>query len=101
MTERKTRPRPPIVTAPLSITQLNCLPLTGIDPRRFLEFTATHRVPRTRIGKLVCVDAEDFRRAIHQHGVVDAHDDRPAFVREERQPETVDEVLALIGRRRA
>lgn len=89
------RASPPLPIKPLLISQLNCLPSCGINPRRFLELLPTLRVPVTRVGKLRLVDAEIFRERIRQLAEDEGH---PELL--ERQPETADEVLALLGLRR-
>lgn len=88
--------RPPSVVAPLLISQLNCESICGIDARRFLELLPRLSVTVAKIGKLRLVDAERFRAQ-----VLAAADDPALALRDDShlQPESVEEVLAAIGRR--
>lgn len=97
MPPRPTSARPPVVVSPLLISQLNCEPLCGIDARRFLELLPRLNVTVAKIGKLRLVDADSLRSSIlAQTSCAPSRD----AVDLARQPETVDEVLAMLGLRR-
>jgi hypothetical protein len=99
MVKRALKPRPPIAVAAVVVSQLNCLQVLGIDPRRYLEFVAAQRIRRSRVGKLVCVEAEVFVSALRAIAIED--DVEAARVdSEEDEGMSVDEVLASVGRRR-
>lgn len=98
------RPRP-LAVAPLIITQLNALAVVGIDGRRFLELVRRAKVPHTRLpgSKLVAVEAAVFLERLRELG---ESADGAAVVeldtrtRDDEQPQTADDVLRAIGRRR-
>lgn len=100
--KRQTKPRLGIAPAPVAISQLNCVQVVGIDPRRYLELLVAHpEVPRSVVGKLRVVAVEDFTsllvalrfsRPLATDIVEDADDETPT---------TADAVLAELGLRRA
>lgn len=102
---RKLRPRPPVSTNPVYVSQLNCAALFGIDPRRFVELLREHasELTITKLGKLRMVAVEDLRVLLARLALADEPDrsdaTKPAVTCDET-PETVDGVLAAIGRRR-
>ncbi len=97
---RKLLPRPPVVVAPLLVSQLNSLAVAGIDARRFLELVRDCKLAHGRRGKLVFVSAEVLREALagttaaEKDATVDDVDDVTGD-----DPRSVDDVLRLIGRR--
>jgi hypothetical protein len=91
--KRALKKRSPVVVAPLLVSQLNCEPLCGIDARRFLELLPRLDISVAMVGKLRLVDAEEFRACLAAQSAPSV----PADLA--RQPESVDEALALIGRR--
>ena len=105
--KRAVRPRAPVVVAPLAVSQLNCEAVAGINARRFLDWLAAHpAIPRARVGKLVLVEASVLLAHLAELATGgderddgdrdDERDDKPANV----TPDTVDGVLAALGRRR-
>ena len=101
-TARTRRPRAPVITQPVLITQMNCLPLTGIDARRFLELVRERKIPHARCGKLVLVDVNVLRDVLLDSSVApngDDDDGEVADVDEDDDPRDVDDVLGVIGRR--
>lgn len=101
-TPRNRRPRASIVTRPVMVTQLNSLPLVGIDARRFLELVRQRQIPHGRSGKLVFVDVDVLRDVLLDSSVApDGGDDdgEVADVGEDDDPRDVDDVLGVIGRR--
>ena len=99
------RRRAPIMVRSAYVSQENCRELLGVDARRFLELVvplcAGHVTPLGKL-RLVPLDVAEERlhaRARHQEpddgeSVDDDHDD------DAPQPESMDEVLAAIGKRR-
>jgi hypothetical protein len=101
-TPRKRRARPPVVTQPILVTQLNSLSLVGIDARRFLELVRDREIPHGRAGKLVLVDVNLLRDVLLDSSIApDGGDDdgEVAGVDEGDDPRDVDDVLGVIGRR--
>lgn len=101
--KRQMRPREPIATSPLAISQLTSLQHAGIDGRRFLELVRARGIRSTKVGKLVVVEADVLRAALREGGVV--RDSEPTPQTEvdddsEDAPVTADEVLARIGHKR-
>jgi hypothetical protein len=102
---RKLRPRDPVATMPVTVTQLTCMPILGIDARRFLDFVASSKVPHAKIGRLRVVDVVVMREHLARASSVAA--DAPGdqvddddLDEDDAAPETPDGVLARIGRRR-
>jgi len=78
--------------APVWASQLNCLAALGIDDRRFRETVRALGITHVRRGKLVLVRLTDWDEAMRRAqtaGVEPTEDD------------SVDSVLAVLGRRRA
>lgn len=100
---RKLQDRPPIVVAPTHVSQLTCRELLGIDARRFLEFVRSRSIPAARVGKLVVAELADVRESLRDlRAEVSAVPETESHESgtDDDQPETVDEVLRLIGERR-
>jgi hypothetical protein len=96
---RNMRPPPPVPVQPAFVSQLTCLALLGIDPRRYLDAL----VPRCHgsvalVGKLRLLPLEVAVAALRRAEPDDGEQDDN--VARERQPETAAEVLAALGRRR-
>lgn len=89
MKPRPIRRRPPVVVAPLLVSQLNCEAVGGIDARRFLEVLPRLGVPIAKVGKLRLVDAERFRDSILARAYEPSTD--PAHADLARQPETIED----------
>lgn len=103
---RKLRARDPITTAPSHVTQLTSMPILGIDSRRYLDFLRENEIPHACVGKLRVADVQVLRDRLRQLASstrVDADEDDDSAATEaevdDGQPETVDAVLAKIGRR--
>lgn len=104
---RELRPREPIATVPSHVSQLNCTPILGIDPRRYLEFLREARIPHARVGKLRIAELHVLRDRLQKLATstrvdVAAVDDEQEYALvevDEEQPESVDAVLAKLGRR--
>ena len=100
-TKRKLKPRANVPVAAVTVTQLTCLPLLGIDPRRFLEFVHRARVPSSRVGKLVVVDLDTLRTRLAEMARDVGSEPTPVAALIDRdEPESGDDVLAQLGRRR-
>lgn len=101
-TGRQLRPLPPIAIAVILVTQLNCLQIAGIDPRRFLALVREHKdLPRTRIGKLVAVDVNYLRALLEKLAITGEQDElrKLADDHDEDAPTTAEGVLRVLGRR--
>ncbi len=103
---RTLRSREPITTAPSHVSQLNCMPILGIDARRYLEFIREYEVPHACVGKLRVAELHVLRDRLRQLATsttLDVADDLDVQgiepCNEDDQPETVDAVLAKLGRR--
>ena len=94
MSQRRLRPRPPVTAAPISISDETSLDLVGLDARRFRELIGAHKLPHTRLGHRVVVRAEVLADLLRRLESVAEVEDRPKL-------STVDDVLALVGRRRS
>lgn len=101
-TKRKMRPRDPVASVPTSISQLTSLVNAGIDARRFLEFVRTHKIPATKVGKLVVVDAGDLRQALRDAALVHVEELTPDTTSEDDDDNllSADDVLRKIGHHR-
>lgn len=103
---RQTRPRAPIAVAPLTVSQLNIEAVTGINPRRFLEWLgANPSVPRTRVGKLVVVEAGALLTRLAELAAPTGDSSDLAAVLDDQPDDdtdlaSVDAVLKACGRRR-
>ncbi len=96
---RKLLPRAPVAVVPVTISQLNCASIAGVDPRRFLELLGCHpELPRVRVGKLAIVDVEDWRTWVRCRAQHDAEGDAPAADADDGDvPTTAAGVLAKLG----
>ena len=97
---RKLRPREAVTTSAFFVSQLTCVPLLGIDARRYLDLVREHDLPRTRVGKLVLVEVRVISSLL-SHLAVDgdsASTEPTVVVDDDDEPTTVDGVLARIGR---
>lgn len=94
---RPLKSKPLVVVAPVMISQLNCAAICGVDPRRFLELLLRLDIRVAKIGKLRLVDAEEFRVCLYERMTPSTSPSAPVDL--ERQPETADEVLAVLGLR--
>ncbi|HSY22819.1 MAG TPA: hypothetical protein VK841_11925 [Polyangiaceae bacterium] len=98
--KRTPRPRAVVSVTAAMVSQLTCLQLLGVDPRRYLDEV----VPRckgdvTSLGQLRIVPLDIAVAALRRLALTDQGEEAPARV--ERQPETADEVLAALGLERA
>jgi hypothetical protein len=113
MSARRLRPKATaaLVVAPITVTDLTCAVVLGLEPRVFRELVVDARIPHARIGRgkdrsghRVIVRVEDMLAAIDRiarRG--DVGDEAPADSGDETPTPTVsgvDRVLALIGRER-
>lgn len=97
---RHLRPRPPVATTPICVSQFTAPALFGFKTEAsFLAFVNASNVRNTRIGKTVMVDVDDLRAALRDRAT---SDDQPIaeVVAGDEQPQTEDAVLARIGMRR-
>lgn len=98
---RKTKPAVPIAPAPLSVSQLNCLALVGIDPRRWLELLLAHaEVPRSAVGKLRVVAVDDLRMLLAALACTKDAADVIDPVEDDDQPTSAGDVLSRLGLRK-
>jgi hypothetical protein len=79
--------RVPVV--PVVVTQANCEAIAGLTPRQFLDLTRAHPELCTALGKIRAVPVEDLLRFLRTHRAAEVGAD-----------EDVDNVLAMVGRRR-
>jgi hypothetical protein len=81
---------------PRLVSQLNCGPAVGMNPRRFLELLPLLGIPIARRGKLRLVQLDAFEAALMKLAETSTSD---AAAIETDQPTTAAAVLARIGRR--
>ena len=120
-TKRNIKPRPQLASAvAVYVSDQTSLEIVGLTNRQYRDFLARHRdIPRVHVGQRVLVEVADFRRKTRE--LADAGDpssrgeDGAPIVRggglrlanaddatdqgSPAQPETVDEVLAQLGKR--
>lgn len=97
---RALKPKAVASVLPVTVSQLTCFEVFGVDPRRFLEFLRQHpEIPRMHIGKLVLVEPAGWCAGLKpSHRPVDPRDE-PADPPDEHIT-SVDEVLRKLGRER-
>jgi hypothetical protein len=94
------KPRPPVIVGAAMVSQLNSLPLLGVDPRRFLDLVVPACCQVVPLGRLRIVsldDAIEALRSLANDGAKTAEEGRRC---DALQPETVDQVLAALGMER-
>ena len=78
--------------APVVVTEATCLQALGLNPRRYREIVKTSGIAHRREGHLTLTRARDWDDLLVSGAACEpANDDTP---------ETVDAVLARLGRRR-
>lgn len=90
---------------PVTVSQETCREVLGCDDRRYLEKVREHasELRPVRIGRLVVVRVSAWLALIERLGA-EGHDVDELAVpppANDQQPETADDVLAALGRRRA
>lgn len=93
---RRLKSRPPIVVRPLFVSQDSAFALLGITARKFLELVAPRCERVTRLGKSVLVSVDEAERVVGSMAV-DSGDGEPVE-RDDDQPQSVDQVLAALGK---
>jgi hypothetical protein len=98
--KRAMRPRAPIALLAAYVSQLNCLPLLGINDRRFLDAVVPKCVGHiTALGKLRFVPLDV---AVEKLGELAVAGSNPAVdvdeTEDDDQPQTAAEVRARMGR---
>ncbi len=96
---RDLKPRAPVVTAPIAVSQLTCQSLLGIDDRRFLELVVPRCKGVARVGRLRIVEADEVRRVLRDLAPVEEDEPAPVAANDGVEP-SVDDMLAKLGRRR-
>ena len=100
MTARTMRARGPVAVSPSHVSQLTCLAVAGIDPRRYLDLLGAHpEVPRSAVGRLRIVTLEDLR-GLYARLAATATAETLADVDDDDQPRDADDVLRSLGLRR-
>jgi hypothetical protein len=88
--------------SPATVSQLTSLAILGVDERRFLELLVPRCKRVAHVGRLRLVPLDEAMRAL----ATLANDATPPMPGgnddpgDERQPETVDDFLAVMGLRR-
>jgi hypothetical protein len=98
---RNLKPRAPVVVSAASVSQLTCLALLGVDPRRFLDVLIPRCSNVAKLGRLRLVPLEDAVEGLRTLAVDDSESADEAVEPSEGQPESADEVLAALGMERA
>jgi hypothetical protein len=101
---RKTRPikaRPAVSAAPIVVSDLTCFDLVGLTPRQFRDLLARHGdVPRVVSGQRVLVRADVLLRLVDSLATRDG--EAPSLAPDEDEGDlSADQILSLVGRRRA
>ena len=52
---------------PVMVSQKTCLEALGVNARRFLEVVRLLQIPRTKLGKTVLVEVDDWLKAVRAH----------------------------------
>ena len=101
---RALRPRATasLVVAPVLVTDRSAPAVLGLEAREYRELVAEHGIRHVRRGHRVIARVEDVLAALDRIAATQAegestHTEDPAG---ESQPETADDFLAAIGRRR-
>lgn len=107
MTARALRPRQTasLAVAPVTVTDLTCAQVLGLEPRPYRELLARERVPHAKIGRRVVARIEDVLEALDRLRIAQADASAHAGVRDEEEheadePSSVADVLARLGRGR-
>jgi hypothetical protein len=100
---RPLRPRAPTAIAPATVSQLSCLPVLGVDERRFLEIVVPKCEHVSRLGRLRVVEVDDALRALRDLAPAEDPGEDPNEVRGDESEESgdfasVDAVLKKLGR---
>ncbi len=102
---RALRPRATqtLVVAPATVTDLTAPAVIGLEARTFREFVGREHVPHARLGHRIVARVDDVLAALDRVARR-AKDDKPASDEPapdgDEQPETVDGVLAALGKER-
>lgn len=103
MTTRPLRPRPAVAVVPLVITDddASCFPVVGLTARRLRELVHAFAIPHARLRRRILVRVADLDAALVRHAV-NSDEQGAGGPGEPCDPEsdTVDDVLARVGRRR-
>lgn len=91
---------PPAIV-PLMVSQKTVESIFGVDPRRFLELVRDHAADLcpTKVGKLRIVSVSRLHALLDR--LASSEVVGPALASASVEPETADDVLSRIGRRRA
>lgn len=63
---RTLRPRDSVAAPAVTVSQLTCLVLLGVNGRRYLDIVRTERIEHVRIGKLVVVEVRHWLAALER-----------------------------------
>lgn len=114
-TPRQLRPRAPITATPIAISDLTSFDLLGLEGPAFRRFLSAHAVPHVVSGRRVIARSTAITQKLDELAKTEADRDHVAIdesgpsvaselrreTRRETQPETVNGVLAMLGRRSA
>lgn len=92
-----------ICVAPLFVSDLTAPIAVGLEPRQFRDLVRDLEIPHIVYGQRLLVEAEDLRAALAVRASSKAiadYDARSPEAREYDEPQSVDAVLARLGRRR-
>ena len=89
-----------LIVTPVTVTDRTCAAVLGLEPRVYRELVVRERIPHARLGRRIVARIEDVLVAVDRLAGADAVD-APEADDVDDQPETVDAVLAALGRERA
>jgi hypothetical protein len=98
---RNLKPKPATAMRAVTFTDddPSCFPVTGLVGHRVREVVAKLAIPHVRIGRRMIIAVDAWESAIGR--AARAPGEAPVDEVASDQPETADEVLAALGRRRS
>ena len=100
---RRLRPRQTasLSVAPVTVTDLSSPAVLGLEGRTFRELLVKKKIPHTRLGQRIIARVDDVLAVLDRLARESAEVEEPSEKPEsDRQPETVDAVLAMLGKER-
>jgi hypothetical protein len=98
---RVRKPRPSFVVRASFVSQETSFALLGIVSRKFLEVLVPRCCGVARVGRTVLVELDEAERVLRDLAIAGPSVPTACESTDERQPATIDEVLARVGVRRA